>query len=229
MIALPSNTGTTSTFTIITQISGSTVDSISTLIWSSTTVGTLGLPTTSSDAVKPTSSVAYTSTTYTFELYPPHAIEQNAVIYITFPSTITLPTSTTCIQISNIGSSLSCSISGSLMTISNGYSSSSQSFTGSEALKFTATSITNPRSLQPTDPFLFEIKSSGGNDIYQVNNPTLTVASAATFGSVTITQALGTNGVTTSYTWAFTTTSKLVAGDLFKITPPSTISISSPT
>jgi hypothetical protein len=95
MIALPSSTATSSTFTVETQLSGSTVDIISTLTWSQTTVGALGLPSTITNAVIPTSSVTYSNTTYTFELYPPHAIEQNAIIYVTFPSTITLPSTTT--------------------------------------------------------------------------------------------------------------------------------------
>lgn len=107
MIALPSNTATTSTFTIETQASGSKVDSISSLTWSQTTVGTLGLPTTATDATVPSSSTTYTSTTYTFELYPPHVIEQNAVIEITFPTEITLPSSTTCTALQNIETTLS--------------------------------------------------------------------------------------------------------------------------
>lgn len=73
------------------------------------------------------------------------------------------------------------------------------------------------------------MKSSGGGGIYTVNNPTLTLTTAATLGAISIIQTLGTNGASTSYTWSFTTNSKLIAGDLFKITPPSTISISSPT
>lgn len=110
------------------------------------------------------------------------------------------------------------------MTVSNGYTSASTSFTGSEALKFRASNIINPRSLQPTGTFLFEIKSSGGYSIYTVTNPTLTVSTPATFGTTTIIQTLGTNGATTSYTWTFVTTSQLIAGDIFKIIPPSTIS-----
>jgi hypothetical protein len=113
------------------------------------------------------------------------------------------------------------------MTVTNGYSSGSISFTGSNALKFSASNIINPRSLQPTGTFLFEVKSSVGDEIYTVTNPTLTIATAATFGSITITPTLGTNGVTTSYTWTFTTTSLLVAGDIFIITPPSTVSFGS--
>lgn len=142
---------------------------------------------------------------------------------------MTLPTTTTCTQISNIGPGLSCSISGSTMTVTGGYSSAKQAFTGTEALSFSATSIVNPRSLKPTDKFYFYVKTSGGSTIYSVNNPTLTITTAATFGSSTISQALGTNGATTSYTWTFTTNSKLVSGDYFKITPPSSITISSPT
>lgn len=115
------------------------------------------------------------------------------------------------------------------MTVSNGYSSGSQAFTGSEVLSFTATSITNPRSLQATSTFKFDVKSSGGYSIYTVTNPTLTMTTAATLSSVAITQTLSTNGASTSYTWSFTTNSKIVAGDIFKITPPSTITFSSPT
>lgn len=116
------------------------------------------------------------------------------------------------------------------MTITNGYSSGSQAFTGSEVLSFTATNIINPRSTTPTSTFTFNIKSSGGtNDIYAVTNPTLTISTASTFTSATITPATGTNGALTSYTWQFTTSSVLVAGDIFKITPPSTITFSSST
>ena len=226
-IALPPDMATSSTFTIQTQLSSYTVDSISTLTWSQTTEGTLGLPSTITNAVQPSSYVAYASTTYTFELYPPHSVEQNAILYVTFPSDITLPSSTTWTQIQNIGSTLSCSISGSIMTVSGGYSSGAQSFSGTQALKFSATSITNPRSLKPTSTFTFEFKSSGNYGIYIVNNPTFTATTAATFSSMAITQTVGTNGATTSYKWTFTTTSMLSAGDYFKIVPPSTISISS--
>jgi len=114
------------------------------------------------------------------------------------------------------------------MTVSNGYSASSQSFTGSQALKFTATSITNPRSLQPTGTFAFAIKSSSGSDIYTVTGSTLAVTTASTFSSVAIAQSVGTNGASTSYTWTLTTNSQLVAGDLIKITPPSSIVVASP-
>jgi len=93
VIALPSNTATSSTFTVETQISGSTVDSISTLTWSQTTVGALGLPTPITNAVIPSSYITYSTTTYTFQLLPPHKIEQNAVINITFPPSIILPSS----------------------------------------------------------------------------------------------------------------------------------------
>ena len=155
-IALPSNTATSSTFTITTQLSGYTVDSISTLTWSQTTEGAIGLPTTITDAVKPSSYVTYASTTYTFELYPPHSVEQNAVLYVTFPSDITLPSTTTWASIQNIGSSLSCTISGSIMTVANGYSSGAQSFSGSTALKFTSSTITNPRSLKTTGMLLLK-------------------------------------------------------------------------
>ena len=229
VISLPSNTATSSTFTVATQISGSTVDSISTITWAQTTVGALGLPSPITDAVIPSSYVTYTNTTYTFKLFPPHAVEQNAVIKVTFPSTVTLPTTTTCASISNIGSSPTWSISGSELTVSNGYSSGAQAFTGSEALSFTVSSVLSPRSLEPTSTFLFEIKSSGGDEIYKVTNPTLTMTTTATFGSAVITPTLGTNGASTSYTWTLTTNSKLVAGDFIKITPPSTISFSSST
>ena len=95
LVQLPSNTAETGTFAIETQLSGNLVDSISTLTWSGTTEGTLGLPSTITDAVSPTSEVIYTSTTYTFSLFPPNSIEQDAEIYVTFPSEISLPTSTT--------------------------------------------------------------------------------------------------------------------------------------
>ena len=78
-----------------------------------------------------------------------------------------------------------------------------------------------------TGTFTFEFKSSGGYGIYIVNNPTLTVTTAATFSAMTITQTVGVNGAQTSYKWTFTSTSKLTAGDYFKIVPPSTISFSS--
>lgn len=95
LITLPSNTAQSSAFTIVTQLSGSTVDSITSITWSGTTVGTLGLPSTITDAVRPTTDTTYSNTTYTFQLLPPHAIEQNAQIEVTFPSDITLPSSTT--------------------------------------------------------------------------------------------------------------------------------------
>jgi hypothetical protein len=94
-IQLPTTTATSSAFLIQTQLSSYTVDSISNQTWSQTTAGVIGLPTPSTNAVTLGDYGTYKSTTYTFEIYPPGTVPQNAVLKITFPSEITLPSSVT--------------------------------------------------------------------------------------------------------------------------------------
>ena len=225
-IQLPTTTAASSTFLIQTQLSSYTVDSISTLTWNQTTAGVIGLPTPSTNAVTLGDYGTYKSTTYTFEIYPPGIVPQNSIITITFPSEITLPSSITCIQILSIGSTLSCSVSGSVLTISNGYSSAAQAFSGTLALKFSVASITNPRSLKPTSAFLFNILNSSGGLMYSVNNPQLTLTTPQTFASIAISSSTSINGKSSNYTWTLVTDAALQTGDFIKIAPPSLVSFS---
>ena len=226
-IQLPSTTATSGAFLIQTQLSGYSVDSINTLTWSQTTAGVIGLPTPITDGVKLGVYTTYASTTYTFEIYPPKTVPQNSVLVVTFPSEITLPTSTTWIQVLNIGSTLSWSISGNVLTVSNGYSSGSQTFTGTQALKFSTTNIVNSRSLKPSSVFQFDIKNSAGGLMFSVSNPTLTLTTAQTFTTVSVSSGTSVNGASTNYTWTITTNNLLNSGDFIRISPPSTVSFSS--
>ena len=146
------NTQTSDEFQINQLISGITV--------TMTSVSQFNLVSLSS-----TSLVNSASNNITFTINSPSILIDGDILSITFPSQVTLPSSFTCVGVTNLASSLTCSLSGTVLNITLNFSSSN--LTAGTSFIFTLQSITNPSSTRSTDTFSFSVSSSGG---YLIND-----------------------------------------------------------
>lgn len=74
------------------------------------------------------------------------------------------------------------------------------------------------------------IYDSSGYGQYEITSGvTVQVSSVSDFASISVDTASQVNGDTTNYTFSITLSNQLQASDIIRVTPPSTVTISSPT
>lgn len=147
-----------SSFSVVTQTSGSfAIDQL-----------TSGITVTMT-STRPLQDVSITSSTLVngasnniqFVINSPSNLENGHKLSIVFPAQITLPTTVTCVGLTNLNAALTCTKSSQTVEITLNFSPSA-GLTGGNNFAFRIDSITNPTSTQPTDDFGFTIRDASG-------------------------------------------------------------------
>jgi hypothetical protein len=182
-----------------------------------------------SASVTPTNTTIRASTSYTFSFQTENTVPVGAILYIVFPSIITIAdsTSTSCLSAgSNIDSTNGlCTVTSSrYLTITNGYGTTATP--ASTTISFAVSSITNYDTSKTSESFAIQTQDSGGNIIDSYQLAALTISS--TPGEITALSIIPTSGFTgvqTSYTFQFTITQPILINSYIVITFPSEISV----
>lgn len=111
-----------------------------------------------------TSLVNSASTNLTFSMNAPNLLLDEDILTITFPSQLTLGSSPTCEGITNLATSLVCTLSGFELSIELNFVS--DDLVANNGFVFMVTDITNAASTEPSDDFGFSIESSEGIHFY---------------------------------------------------------------
>ena len=192
-------------------------------------VATVGSILTSS--ISPTSLVTYTSTTYTITFKAQNTILQNGYVTITFPSEVSIPNTSTSasswLNISGFLTSISWSITGSIVKVTNGFTSGS--VVGGTSISFSINGILNPVSMATTNSFsIITYDSSDFQIDSKSSGITLTMTSSSLFTSVSLSIGSNTNGATNTYTFTMTASAPISKDNYIymkipnTVTPPST-------
>lgn len=216
---------------ITTKVGTSTFYSVDTVSASSLFVSTVG--SISEYSITPASFVAYATTTYTFTFKAQNAILQNGYITVDYPSQISIPNTSTaassCAGVSGFQTTISCTISGSKIKVSNGFQTGN--LAAGTQVSFSMGNIRSPVSTQTSSSFTYTTFDSSN---YQIDTRssgiTVTMTSVNDLQSAAVTLGSSVNGATTAYTFTMVASSPLINGDKIYIRVPSTISPSvSPT
>lgn len=213
---------------ITTKVGTTTFYSVDTVSVASLFVATVG--SISEYSITPTSFVAYALTTYTFTFRAQNAILQNGYITVDYPSQISIPNTSTaaasCASVSGFQTTISCSISGSKITVSNGFQTSN--LAAGTQVSFSMGNIRSPVSTQTTSSFTYTTFDSSN---YQIDTRssgiTVTMTSVNDLQSASVSLGSSVNGATTAYTFTIVASSPLINGDKIYIRVPSTITPSS--
>jgi hypothetical protein len=144
-----------------------TFTTASTIIIQNTLAGTL-----TGQTLSQSTNVAGASAVYTFDFTPANPIPTNAKIELVYPSSVTVPTTITCLGVSGIpsGTVLDCASShntaSKTLTILNGFNSTSNVTT---QVSFQITGINNP-STTSTSSFTLSTTSSDDFKIDTINS-----------------------------------------------------------
>lgn len=175
-----------------------------------------------------TSLVNSASNNITFTINSPSILIDGDILSITFPSQVTLPSSFTCVGVTNLASSLTCSLSGTVLNITLNFSSSN--LTAGTSFIFTLQSITNPSSTQSTDTFSFSVSSSGGFLINDYSTDVkLTTTTPSTITSASLTQSSLDANATNDVTFNITLINNVAAGGTLSLIYPSQITVTAAT
>jgi hypothetical protein len=180
--------------------------------------------------VTPTDATIRASTTYEFTFQTENIIPSGAIIYIAFPSTITISdrSGTSCLtDATNIDAVNGvCTVTSTrFLTISNAYTT--QVLAGN-LVNFTISGVTNYITSLTSDTFEIETRTSAGFviDKYQAGVLTVT-ATAQTITGFTVASTTTTTGVAETYTFDFDfTTITVLTSSYIQIVFPSEITIS---
>ena len=183
----------------------------------------------------PSNTLAYSSATYTFSFKPQNNVLTGGFVTILIPSEISINDTTTsaasCASVSGYDAGLSCSISSSTITVSNGFPSAN--FTAGNTLSFSMTGVTNPVSTATSSSFTYTTLDSSNFQIdTRSSGITVTMLTTNEFSSITLASNSTTNSETATYTFNFIASSPLVDGDQIfmqipsSITPPTTTTCS---
>lgn len=156
-ITNPRSTKPSSTFTFSTETSdGYQIEQIT----SGVTVTMTSVNAFTSISLSSSSLVNSASNNLTFTLLSPSQLIDGDKLSITFPTQVTLPTSFTCTGVTNLDSSLTCSLSSRTLTITMNFTT--DTITAGTSFSLKLASITNPSSTSPTDTFTFSISTTDG-------------------------------------------------------------------
>ena len=180
------------------------------------TVGTL-----SSITITPNDTTIYTTTSYKFSFRFDSVVPYSSYIQITFPSQITIASKgySNCYKTyQGLSSSAQCEVSGSVLTITNLFSTN---YTG--IISFSIDNVTNPFSCAPTNTFDISVYSYYGYLILTDDSATIT-ATPGLLKSCTVSSLSNITGQTTSYSFLLTITHTIPSGGYIYIVLPSQIS-----
>jgi len=154
-MVMPSSTRTTGAVVITTKIGTTTFSSVDTVSNSNLFTAVVGSMTEFS--ATPSVLSAYSTTTYTFSFKPQHVILQNGFVTVDIPAQVSIPNTATaassCAIITGFQNSITCSISGSKITVSNGFRTSNVA--ASTQISFSIGGIRNPVSTSTSSSFSF--------------------------------------------------------------------------
>ena len=222
----PSTTATTSTFTYYsaTDSTGSyQIDSLSTGITFTAAVASLV-----SASAAPSSYTTGETATYTFEVVTKNTIPSNGYLKVTFPSELSFSSSSSaassCSGVTGFTSSVTCTISSQVLTV---FGFSSGQFTAG-TLQWTVGYVSNTYSTAPSSSFVIGSYDSSGNAIDQKSSGiTVTLTTANTFSSFTVTPSSYVNGNTGTYTISAQLKNITPSGSYIILTAPSTVTLPS--
>ena len=206
------------------------VDTVSASSLFNSTVGSLNDAT-----VTPSNTLAYSSANYTFTFKPQNNVLEGGFVTVQIPSDVrindTVTSEASCSSLSGYNSSITCSISSSTITVSNGFLGGN--FTAGGNLSFSMTGITNPISTATSNSFIYTTLDSSKFLIdTRSSGITVTMNTTNEFSSINLTSDSMTNSEVAKYTFTFVATSPLVDGDQIymqipsSITPPTTMTCS---
>ena len=221
----PSNTQASSSFVYQSfDGSGNAIEKASTGITITASPGSITAAT-----ITPADTTIRASTSYAFKFTVQDAVPIGGILYIVFPSTISITdrTSTACLTAgTNIDSTnAKCTVTSSrYLTISSGFGSAATA--AGSSISFTVSSITNYDTTQTSSTFLIytQTSSSINIDSYQLGSLTVTWT-FATISGLTITPSSYSTGVQTTYAFQFTITQRILINSYIQIAFPSEITI----
>ncbi|CAI2377119.1 unnamed protein product [Moneuplotes crassus] len=204
--------------------SGSTFYDVDTASASGNFVATVGSMTDYS--ATPSNFLAYIQTTYTFTFKPQHNILQNGYVTVDLPTQISIPDAATsassCASIAGFLTTISCAVSGSRITISNGFTSAN--LAAGTSISFSINGVLNPVSLSTSSSFTFTTYDSSNYQIdVRSSGITVTMTSVGELERVQLSAASLINGATNAYTFTFRASSPLKDGDRIYIKVPNSI------
>ena len=181
-----------------------------------------------SASVTPTVTTIRETTSYTFTFQTSNDVPVGAIIYITFPSTISAAdiTSTACLSSgTNIDTTALCTItSNRFLTISGGYPSTG--VTSSTSISFAVPSITNYDTTQPSDGFGLQTLTSDNYTLDSLSDNVTVTATVGTLSGFTVTTNSSFTGVQNTYTFSMTVSNEtILINSYFDITLPSEITV----
>lgn len=205
--------------------SGSAIEMVSTGITVTATAGYV-----TSATVTPTDSTIRVTTTYRFTFQTENIIPVGAILYIVFPSTISISNraATSCLaSATNIDAvnGLCTVTSTKYLTISSAYNN--QVLAGN-LVNFTVSGVTNYITSLTSDSFEIQTKTSNGYIIDKYQDGVLTVtATSQTITGFNVSSTTTNTGVSETYTFGFDfTTIIMVTSSYIQIIFPSEITIS---
>ena len=99
----------------------------------------------------------------TFTINSPSDLVNGDKLSITFPAQMTVPGTVTCVGVTNLASSLTCTVTGQQVDIELEFSASTILAAGNN-FQVTIQTLTNPTSTEPTDDFIVVTKNTNGNN-----------------------------------------------------------------
>ena len=204
--------------------SGSEIEAVTSGATVTATPGTIN-----NASITPTITTIRETTSYTFTFQTSNDAPVGAIIYITFPLTISAAnrTSTSCLSSgTNIDtSSALCTVtSNRFLTISNGYPSAGVS--NSTSITFSVPSITNYNTIQPSDGFGLQTLTSDNYTIDSLSDNVTVTATVGSLSEYTVTTSSDFTGVQNTFTFSLTVSNEIILiNSYFDITLPSEITV----
>ena len=203
--------------------SGSGIEAVTSGVTITATPGTIN-----SASVTPTVTTIRETTSYTFTFQTSNDVPVGAIIYITFPLTISAAdrTSTSCLSSeTNIDASALCTVtSNKFLTISNGYPSTGVS--NSTNITFSIPSITNYNTIQPSDGFGLQTLTSDNYTLDSLSDNVTVTATVGSLSGFTVTTSSNFTGVQNTFTFSLTVSNEtILINSYFDITLPSEITV----
>ena len=223
-ITNPVSTATSSSFTYTTLDSSNfQIDTRS----SGITVAMLNTTEFSNITLASNSTTNSETATYTFTFIASSPLVDGDQIFMQIPSSITPPTTTTCSGVTELSSSLACTILNTQIYITLSFGTST-SLDPNSAFSLSVSNFINPSSTKPSDGFTFEAQDSNN---FTIN--TYTGVATVTFNTdtpSTITTASVANGnqdasQNATFTLTFTTVNEIPVNGSILITYPSQVSL----
>ena len=162
---------------------------------------------------------------YSFSFLTTNSIPQNGQIVITFPSSIQINSSTTCSNLQNFISTPTCLVTANnQIVIQNGFTTGASN-SKTIPINFTLNSITNPRSLFPSDSVIIQTNTNTNYTIDIINTGlSVIVQAASSFDpKSTLSPSSTINGAQTTYTFTLYPYILPINSDYFVFSFPSEI------